>query len=123
MNQKRILWPRSQAVASLTVLAASLLLAACATAPSFDTPDASFKGRVTVVDTPLVTAGTEVKLAGRDFKPGQQVQLSYGGAVLGASTPVTVGADGTFRTQFSVPATAPAGLHPLVVSAAKPAAR
>jgi len=105
------------------VLAAALALSlgACATGPAFDTPDATFKGRVSVVDTPVVVAGGEVKLAGRGFKPGQEVRLSYGGAALG-SGPVAVGADGTFRTELRVPANAPAGLHPVVVNVAKPAA-
>ncbi|THF64985.1 ATP-binding protein [Pseudothauera nasutitermitis] len=97
-------------------------MAACATAPSFDTPDASFKGRVNVVETPVVVPGTEVKLAGRDFKPGQEIRLTYGGAALSGKEPVVVGADGTFRTQFVVPADAPVGQHPVVVNASKPAA-
>ncbi len=101
-------------------LALTLTLAACATS-TFETPDASFKGRVNVVETPLVVAGTEVKLAGRDFKPGQQVTLSYGNTPL-TSSPATVGEDGTFRTQFKVPASAEVGSHSLVVNATKPAA-
>lgn len=124
MDKQMGLPARAQGRFARTMIAASLtlVLAACATSPAFETPDASFKGRVNVVETPLVIAGTDVKLAGRDFKSGQQVQLSYGGAALGGSTPVTVGADGTFRTQFKVPSNAPAGLHPVVVSATQPAA-
>ncbi|QHE87694.1 YncE family protein [Hydrogenophaga sp. BPS33] len=105
---------------SATVLALALGLAACATS-TFQAPDASFKGSVSVVETPLIVAGTEVKLAGRDFKPGQQVNLMIGGTSL-SSTPATVGADGTFRTQFKVPATAEVGSHSLVVNATQPAA-
>lgn len=105
---------------SAAALAVTLALTACATA-TFEAPDASFKGRVNVVETPLIVAGTEVKLAGRDFKPGQQVTLMVGGTAL-TSSPATVGADGTFRTQFKVPASAEVGSHSLVVNAAKPAA-
>jgi len=109
------------AVRTALAVALSLALGACATSsPVFDTPDTGFKGRISVVDTPLVVAGTDVKLAGRDFKPGQEVKLSYGGVALGA--PVVVGADGTFRTQIALPANTPAGLHPVVVNAARPAA-
>ncbi len=107
---------RTAMLASLTVL-----VAACASAPSFDTPDAAFSGRVGLVETPVVVPGTQVKLAGSDFKPGQEVRLSYGGAALGQG-PVVVGADGKFATQFTVPANAPVGTHPVVVSASKPAA-
>ncbi|MDO9436931.1 YncE family protein [Hydrogenophaga sp.] len=101
-------------------LALTLTLAACATS-AFETPDASFKGRVNVVETPLIVAGTDVKLAGRDFKPGQQVTVTVGNTAL-TSTPATVGTDGTFRTQFKVPASAEVGSHSLVVNATKPAA-
>ncbi|ARU05876.1 hypothetical protein CCO03_15405 [Comamonas serinivorans] len=118
-----------------TTLAASLALAlgACASsgpqapkagaqasAPQFGAQDANFKGRVNVVDTPVVLAGKPVTLAGSNFTAGQKVTLSYGGVVLGE--PATVGADGTFRTQFTLPAQAAAGRYSLVASAANPAA-
>lgn len=105
---------------SAAALALVMGLAACATS-TFQAPDANFKGSVNVVETPLIVAGTEVKLAGRDFKPGQQVTLMYGSTAL-TSSPATVGADGTFRTQFKVPASAEAGSHSLVVNATQPAA-
>lgn len=99
----------------------ALVLAACASSPGFESPDASFKGQVSVVETPLVVAGTNVKLAGRDFTPGQQVTVYQGGTALN-SNPATVGADGTFRTEFKVPQGAEVGSHSLVINAAKPAA-
>ena len=95
---------------------------AAATAAGFDAPDATFKGQVNVVDTPLVLPGSEVQFGGRDFKPGQQITLSYGGVDLGNGQPITVGADGSFRTRFKVPADAAAGRYPLVVTATKPSA-
>lgn len=106
---------------SALALALALGLTACASTSSFEAPDANFKGRVNVVDTPSVVAGTQVKLAGRDFKPGQEVTVLYGSALLNGQ-PAIVGADGTFRTQFQVPASAETGRHSLVVSASKPAA-
>jgi YVTN family beta-propeller protein len=72
------------------------------------------------VDTPAVLAGKPVTLAGTNFVPGQKVTLSYGGVALGETA--TVGADGTFRTQFTVPANAATGRYQLVASAANPAA-
>ena len=99
----------------------ALVLAACASSPGFEAPDADFQGRVSLVETPVVVPGTNVKVAGRDFKPGQEVTVYYGGSAL-SSNPVKVGADGTFQAEFKVPPTAVAGNHSLVVNAAKPAA-
>ncbi|MFT3778762.1 MAG: YncE family protein [Ottowia sp.] len=107
-------------------VSAALALAACASgpqsggAPQFGAQDAAFKGRVSVTDTPVVLAGKPVTLAGRDFTPGQKVSLSYGGVALGETA--TVGADGTFRTRFTLPASAAVGRYQLVASAANPAA-
>lgn len=105
-----------------TLLAASLALAlaACASTAQFDAQDAVFKGRISVTDTPVVLAGKPVTLAGRDFKPGQKVSLSYGGVALGQTA--TVDKDGNFRTQFVLPANADVGRYSLVASAAEPAA-
>ncbi|WP_229882675.1 YncE family protein [Pseudorhodoferax aquiterrae] len=105
-----------------TVLAASMALglAACASGPQFDANDAAFKGRIAVTDTPVVLAGQPVTLAGRDFKPGQKVTVSYGGVVLGQTA--TADKDGNFRTQFVLPADADVGRYNLVASAAEPAA-
>ncbi len=113
---------RSQPLAWAVGLACSMGAGIAMAAPAFEPPDESFKGRVAVVDTPLVVAGTEATLAGRDFKPGQEVRLSSGGVLLGGDAPLVVGADGRFRTTVKVPANTPAGQHPLVVTASKPAA-
>lgn len=110
-------------------LAIALGLSACASgpqsgaasgAPLFSAQDAAFKGRVNVVDTPVVLAGKPVTLAGRNFKAGQKVRFSYGGVALGQTT--TVGTDGTFRAQFTLPANAAAGRYQLLASVANPAA-
>lgn len=105
-----------------TLLAVSMALglAACASGPQFDAEDAAFKGRVSVTDTPVVLAGKPVTLAGRDFKPGQKVTVSYGGVMLGQTA--TADKDGNFRTQFVLPADADVGRYSLVASAAEPAA-
>ena len=110
------------AVLAAATPAASAVAGGAATASRFEAPDADFKGQVNVVDTPIVLPGTEVQFAGRNFRPGQQVRLSYGGATLGADQPLVVGDDGTFRTRFTVPADAPVGRHPIVVSTSNPAA-
>lgn len=111
---------RARPAGAAFALALSLTLAACATGPRFEAPAQDFKGRVSVVDTPEVLPGKEVKIAGRGFVPGQQVRLSYGGAALGPVA--TADAEGNFRTAFTVPAGTPAGQHPLVVTATGPAA-
>lgn len=105
-----------------TVLAVSMALglAACASGPKFDAQDAAFKGRVNVADTPVVLAGKPVTLAGRNFKPGQKVTLSYGGVALGQTA--TVDKDGNFRTQFVLPAAAEPGRYSVIASATNPAA-
>ena len=107
-------------VRTLLALSMALGLAACATGPQFDAQDASFKGRVSVVDTPVVLAGKPVTLAGSDFTPGQNVTLSYGSVDLGQTA--TADKEGKFRTQFVLPAAAEPGRYALVASAANPAA-
>ncbi|MBH1964424.1 MAG: YncE family protein [Comamonadaceae bacterium] len=105
---------------SIAALSLAVVLAACAS-PGFEAPDASFKGRVNVIETPVVLAGSNVKLAGQDFKPGQEVTIYYAGTALNQA-PALVGADGKFQTQFRVPQGAQTGNHSLTVNAAKPAA-
>lgn len=119
LSQKRSAAP-FRPVRTLLALSMALGLAACASGPQFDAQDASFKGRVSVVDTPVVLAGKPVTLAGSDFKPGQNVTLSYGSVDLGQTA--TADKDGKFRTQFVLPAAAEPGRYALVASAANPAA-
>ena len=98
----------------------ALVLTACASSV-FETPDPDFLGKVSIVETPRIVPGSEVKIAGRDFKPGQQITLMYGSTAM-TSSPTTVGADGMFRIQVKVPAYAKIGSHSLVVNVARPAA-
>ncbi|KQP36188.1 YncE family protein [Pseudorhodoferax sp. Leaf274] len=124
MNNRRpaantsAVWARP--VQTALAVAMALGLAACASGPQFNAQDAAFKGRISVTDTPVVLAGKPVQLAGRDFKPGQKVTVSYGGVVLGQTA--TADKDGNFRTQFVLPADADVGRYSLVASAAEPAA-
>ncbi|CAN7762761.1 ATP-binding protein [Pseudorhodoferax sp. LjRoot39] len=102
------------------LIALTLMLGACAASPQFQEPAAKFQGRISVVDTPQVIPGAPVKIAGRGFVPGQQVQLTYAGTALGA--PATADAEGNFRTEFAIPGDAPPGQHPVVVNATRPVA-
>lgn len=116
----RVARPRQRWVHTALAVALAAGLAGCASSPRFEAGDAAFKGRVSVVETPVVLAGQPVTLAGTDFKPGQEVTLSYGGVPLARS--VTADQDGKFRTSFVVPTDADVGRYALVASAAKPSA-
>ncbi|CAN7694645.1 ATP-binding protein [Pseudorhodoferax sp. LjRoot39] len=120
MNNRRTAARWARPVQTVLAVAMALGLAACASGPQFDANDAAFKGRISVTDTPVVLAGKPVTLAGRDFKPGQKVTVSYGGVALGQTA--TADKDGNFRTQFVLPANADVGRYSLVASAAEPAA-
>ncbi|MGC3987007.1 MAG: ATP-binding protein [Pseudorhodoferax sp.] len=120
MNNRRPAARWARPVQTVLAVSMALGLAACASGPQFDASDAAFKGRIAVTDTPVVLAGKPVTLAGRDFKPGQKVTVSYGGVVLGQTA--TADKDGNFRTQFVLPANADVGRYSLVASAAEPAA-
>lgn len=120
MNKNRFFTP------SLTRLsvsfAAAAMLAACASTgsgPQFSQADDSFSGQVRVVESPAVYAGKPVKLAGTNFKPGQQVQFFYEGTpILPAA--VVADAEGKFTTETAIPAGAQPGRHSVVVSATNP---
>lgn len=105
----------------LTTLAAGLLLAVAANAqPVFDQPASVFKGTVTARGQNVVP-GSSAEVIGSDFVPGQQVTLLRGDTVLN-SQPLTVDADGKFKTELKIPADAVPGTHPVVVRASQPAA-
>ncbi|MCC7635407.1 YncE family protein [Stenotrophomonas rhizophila] len=105
----------------LTTLAAGLLLAVAGQAqPVFDQPASVFKGTV-VSRGENVVPGSSAEVIGRGFVPGQQVSLVRGETVLNGQ-PLTVGADGSFKTQLQIPADAVPGTHPVVVRASQPAA-
>lgn len=105
----------------LTTLAAGLLLAVVGNAqPVFDQPASVFKGEV-VSRGENVVPGSTADVIGRGFVPGQQVSLLRGDTVLNAQ-PLTVDAEGNFKTQLQIPADAVPGTHPVVVRASQPAA-
>ncbi|WMJ69166.1 ATP-binding protein [Stenotrophomonas sp. 24(2023)] len=104
----------------LTTLAAGLLLAVAAQAqPVFDQPAvATFKGKAVSRGENVVPGGS-AEVIGRGFVPGQKISLVRGDTVLNAQ-PLTVDADGTFKTQLGIPADAVPGTHPVVVRASQP---
>ncbi|MDV3468735.1 YncE family protein [Stenotrophomonas sp. C3(2023)] len=102
-------------------LAASILLSLAANAqPVFDTPANGFKGKV-VARSANPVPGSSAEIIGSRFVPGQRVDLLRGQTVL-TSAPITVDADGQFKTELTIPADAVPGQHPLVVRASNPAA-
>lgn len=120
MNKNRFLTP---SLARLSVsFAAAAMLAACASTgsgPQFSKADDSFSGQVRVVESPVVYAGKPVKLAGTNFKPGQQVQFFYEGTPI-LPQAVVADAEGNFTTETAIPAGAQPGRHSVVVSATNP---
>ena len=94
-------------------LAASILLSLAANAqPVFDTPANGFKGKV-VARSANPVPGSNAEIIGSQFVPGQRVDLLRGQTVL-TSAPITVDADGQFKTTLTIPADAvPGHEHPL----------
>lgn len=123
MNKNRFFTP---SLARLSVsFAAAAMLAACASTgssgPQFAKADDSFSGQVRVVDAPVVYAGNPVKLAGSNFKPGQEVQFFYEGVAI-LPKAVVADAEGKFTAETALPAGAQPGRHSVVVSATNPSA-
>ncbi len=101
------------------VLAAGVLLALAAQAqPVFDAPANGFKGKLVTRSQNPVAGGT-AEVIGSDFVPGQKVELLRGQAVL-TDAPLTVDANGQFKTELVIPADAVPGQHPLVARAVGP---
>lgn len=89
---------------------------------AFDTPDADFQGRVraSVAERGKpVYSGSEVKISGQNFKPGQGVTIMRGAQVLGDGT-VTTDQEGKFEAKFKLPDDAVVGTHPLVLTTNAP---
>lgn len=100
---------------------AAAAITACSTPVKYDAPDSDFKGRVAPTGTSVVYPGSQVKLAGSNFKPGQEVQVLYQGqSITGA--PVVADAEGAFVAVTDIPADAFVGTYPMVVSATTPTA-
>lgn len=102
-------------------IAAGVLLALSAAAqPVFDAPASNFQGKVTARNGNPVP-GSTAEIIGSQFVPGQTVELLRGATVVN-TTPLTVDADGNFKTQLTIPSDAVPGQHPIVVRASNPAA-
>lgn len=89
---------------------------------AFDAPDADFQGRVragAAQQGEAVYSGSEVKVTGQNFKPGQSVTISRGTQVLGDGA-VTTDPEGKFEAKFKLPDDAVVGTHPLVLTTAAP---
>lgn len=121
MKNASSLASRSRAIRMTMLAVAAAASMACSAAPSYTAPDDDFKGRVSPVETPVIYPGTLVKLAGSNFKPGQEVQVLYQGESV-TGKPVVADSEGKFTTQTQIPKDAVPGRHPLVVSVTKPAA-
>lgn len=87
---------------------------------AFDGVDTDYAGRVRAASAsqgqPIVP-GSEVKVSGQNFKPGQAVTIARGLAPLAEAT---ADGEGKFEAGFTLPTDAVAGMHPLVLTTAKP---
>lgn len=105
-----------------SLLAAALILSGglpnVMAASAFTQPDSSFNGNL-MVRTQPVYAGSEVELAGRGFKPEQQVILLRGDARL-TDEALVADAEGNVSGTISIPADAAVGTHPVVMQVSRP---
>ncbi len=105
-------------------MALSLSTTAIHAADPFTQTDTAAQGRVFAGGAggpgggPIYPGG-EAVFRGAQFQPGQKVTLSYGGQPL-FEAPITVGEDGSFVANLTLPAGATPGLHPVVVEVAEP---
>lgn len=87
---------------------------------AFDSVDTEYAGRVRAVSATQgqpILPGSDVKVTGQNFKPGQTVTIARGVAPLAEAT---ADAEGKFEAGFTLPADAVPGMHPLVLTAASP---
>ncbi|RUM98226.1 YncE family protein [Pseudaminobacter arsenicus] len=108
-----------------------LIIAACALALSlgtalaqvaFDAPDANFQGRVragAAEQGQPVYSGSDVKISGQNFKPGQTITILRGAQTLGDGA-VTTDQEGKFEAKFKLPDDSVVGTHPLVLTTSAP---
>ena len=80
--------------------------------------DPDYTGRVSV--TGVAYPGETVDVAGRGFKPGQQVQLLSDGATITTQAILNVDAEGRIAGQVEIPPESPVGIHPVVVQTVNP---
>lgn len=117
---------RNRSAAGLRfIIAAGALALSLGTAlaqVAFDAPDSDYQGRVrasAVEQGKPIYSGSEIKVSGQDFKPGQSVTFLRGAQVLGEG-PLTADQEGKFEVTFKLPEDAAVGTHPLVLTTAAP---
>lgn len=117
---------RNRSAAGLRfIIAAGALALSLGTAlaqVAFDAPDADFQGRVRATAAEQgkpVYSGSEIKISGQDFKPGQSVTILRGTQTLGDGA-ITADQEGKFEATFKLPEDAAVGTHPLVLTTAAP---
>lgn len=104
----------------LAVAALTLSIASAHAQAIFDKPDADFKGRVFAAG--VIHPGSEAKVNGMGFAPGQEIRLVNNGKNVAKDEVLVADQDGKFSTTIAVPADAATGRHAVVVQAAKPSA-
>lgn len=117
---------RNRSAAGLRfIIAAGALALSLGTAlaqVAFDAPDADFQGRVRATAAEQgkpVYSGSEIKISGQDFKPGQSVTILRGTQTLGDGA-ITADQEGKFEATFKLPEDAAVGTHPLVLTTTAP---
>lgn len=116
---------RSAAAGLRFIVAAGALALSLGTAlaqVAFDAPDANYQGRVRAGAAEMgqpVYSGSEIKISGQNFKPGQEVTILRGAETLGDG-PVKADQEGKFEATFKLPEDAAVGTHPLVLTTAAP---
>lgn len=117
--------PNRSAMGLRLVIAAGALVLSLGTAlaqVAFDAPDADFQGRARAGATERgapVYSGSEVKISGQNFEPGQTITILRGTQTLGDG-PVTTDKEGNFEATFKLPDDSAVGTHPLVLTTNAP---
>src|SRR5690606_32763297 len=85
-----------------------------------DAVDGDYTGRVRAFadEQGAIYPGSDVKVSGQNFKPGQAITVARGTAPL--TEGVTADQEGKFEATFSLPADAVPGMNKLVLSTAAP---
>ncbi len=101
----------------------SLGMQAAMAQSAFDAPDPNYQGQIMAMPANggAVTAGSDVQLMGRGFKPGQHITLLRGTTVLNADAYVA-DSEGQFKGTLKVPADSAVGQQPIIVNVTNPSA-
>lgn len=107
---------KARAVLAATFLVMTGPVGASAPTAVFDAPDAQFTGRVWAapVSGGANWPGSTLQVGGDGFKPGQRIQFSRGGTPL-LPAPLTADDQGRIQGQYTIPADAVPGIHPVVL--------